>query len=161
MGLMTRVRVRHITLMSKTLDTLGNVLKTVTDEQATTLTDGPDGWTVLEVLCHLRDFDEIFFERARQMVEKNQPVFISYDQNALAVERKYKEQNITQVYVDLVKTRRAFIEFFQGLTDETWDRTALHPRDGLWTLTDSLMQIGHHDANHIEQITRILTQGKA
>lgn len=158
MGLMTRVRQRHIVLMAKTLDTLGNVLKTISDDDATRYTDGPDGWCVLEVLCHLRDFDEIFHQRAVQIVEKNQPMLTRYDHEALAIERRYREQNITQVYVDLVKSRRAFIEFFAALTDEQWDRAGIHPESGVFTLTDALMQVGHHDANHIEQITRILTQ---
>jgi hypothetical protein len=156
MGLMNRVRKRHIRLMSKTLDTLGNVLKYVTPAQATGPTDGPEGWSVLEVLCHLRDFDEIFHQRAAMIVEQTYPLLTAYDQDAIAVERDYKAQNITQVYVDLVKSRRAFIEFFEALEDHQWDRAGVHPEYGHWSLTDCVMQVGLHDNDHIEQITRIL-----
>lgn len=156
MGLMNKVRRRHIKLMSKTVDTLGNVLKYVTPAHATVPTDGPGGWSVLEVLCHLRDYDEIFHQRAVRILEEPYPTLTAYDQNALVKERNYKTQNITQVYVDLVKSRRAFTEFFEGLSDDQWDRAGLHPENGHWTLTDCLMQVGHHDSDHLEQITRIL-----
>lgn len=156
MGLMKKVRRRHIKLMSKTVETLGNVLKYVTPEHATGPTDGPEGWSVLEVLCHLRDYDEIFHQRAKQIFEDAYPTLTPYDPDTLAKERNYKLQNITQVYVDLVKSRRAFVEFFEGLDDNQWDRAGIHPEYGHWTLTDCVMQVGHHDNDHIEQITRIL-----
>ena len=47
------VRKRHIRLMRLTCKTIGNVLMNVTPTTATTLRDGPTGWTTLEVLCHL------------------------------------------------------------------------------------------------------------
>jgi uncharacterized damage-inducible protein DinB len=158
MGLVTNVRRKHITLMQRTLDTLGSVIQYITPEQASELTDGPDGWSVLEVLCHLRDFDEIFFRRARRILNEDYPSLAHYDHGALAEERRYREQDLTQVYVDLVKSRREFVEFFLDLTPEQWDRAGRHPEYGHYTLTDAVMQVGHHDANHIEQITRILSQ---
>lgn len=158
MGLMTNIRIKHILLMQKTLDALGNVLKYVTPQQASTMTDETNGWTILEVLCHLRDTDEIYLRECERILERNYPILTSYDYNALALERQYTSQNLTQVYVDLVKSRRLLIEFFEALKDDHWNRAGLHPDHGHFTLTDALVYIAHHDIEHLEQITRILAE---
>jgi uncharacterized damage-inducible protein DinB len=159
MGLMTKIRKRHIALMQKTLVVLGNILKNVSHEQATTVRDGETGWTVLETVCHLRDYDEFYYQRAKLIIEEEYPTLPAYDQEALAVERKYNEQNLAQVYAELVKSREQFVDFFHNLTNEQWEHAGLHPEDGHFTMTDAVMQVSRHDLNHIEQITRILAEG--
>ena len=37
--------------------------------------DGADGWSVLEILCHLRDYQAIFAERIRRILEEELPTF--------------------------------------------------------------------------------------
>lgn len=153
-----RVRERHILLMQRTVKILGNILAPVPQHQAATLRDGDDGWTVLEIVCHLRDFNAIFFERAQLMVNVDDPRLPAYDHEVMAVQRKYNEQNLQVAYRELNKTREEFVTFFQNLKFEQWERAGLHPVHGHYTLTDQLMQVGHHDTNHIEQITRVLQQ---
>jgi hypothetical protein len=97
-----RTRTNHIRLMGDTLKILGFILAGVTAEQATTLrdpSDGQKGWTITEVICHLRDFDEIFFRRARMMVEQANPLLPGYDHNMLVIERNYNSQDFRQVLV--------------------------------------------------------------
>lgn len=153
------LRKRHITLMQHTLAILNNILINVSQETATTLrdpNDGDKGWTTLEVLCHLRDYDEIFYQRAVMIQQLDQPQLPGYDHEALAVERRYNEQDLRQVLSDLMRSRGRFIEFFQGLSDADWARAGIHPERGHFTMTDACVQVGTHEALHIEQITRIL-----
>ena len=158
MTTMTQVRERHISMMQKTLEVIGNVLKNVSQEQATILHDGPDGWTILEVLCHLRDFDGYFHGRAVMMLEQDHSQLPAYDHEALAIEREYNSQDMAYVFYELKESREGFVEFFQQLSDEQWERTGVHPERGSFTMTDALMQVGLHDLTHIEQITRILEE---
>lgn len=161
MTTMTLVRQRSIALMQKTLDTLTNIMQNVDDHMAVTLRDphdGDKGWTTLEVLCHLRDFDEFFHGRAVMMRDQGHPQLPAYDHEALAIERRYNEQNPAEVLADLQQKRARFVTFFQNLTDEQWERTGVHPERDSFDMTDAVMQVGHHDAIHIEQITRILAQ---
>jgi uncharacterized damage-inducible protein DinB len=160
MGLMTKIRKRHIALMEKTIDILANITQSVTQEQATTLRDHDNGWTILEVMCHLRDFDNIFYERARLITEQEYPMLPGYDQEALAAEREYNKQNLAQVYAELKQARQRFAEFFTTLPDPDWERAGMHPEEGHFTMTDAVMQVSRHDITHIEQITRILAEAK-
>ena len=52
-----------------------------------------DQWTALEVIGHVTDAAEIFAERARRCVEEDNPRVASYDQNALAAERRNNERD--------------------------------------------------------------------
>ncbi len=152
----------HISLMKTTLDILGNVLAPVSQVVATTLLDdrdGPKGWTVVEVVCHLRDFDGFFQQRAQLMLEQASPQLPAVAQEALAVERDYISQDVHLAYDELIESRRQFIEFFTRLTPEQWERAGTHPTRGHFTMTNAVVQVSFHDAMHIEQITRILNGG--
>lgn len=155
---LARVQQRHLTLMEHSCGILGHILKGVSPETATTLRDGPDGWTVLEVVCHLRDYDAIFRERAALMVEQDYPTLPAPDHEAMVIERNYNGQNLAQVYQTLAQSRRRTIEFFTGLTEAQWSRSGHHPERGHFTMLDAAIQVGTHEVNHLEQITRILSQ---
>ncbi|MEQ8675928.1 MAG: DinB family protein [Aggregatilineales bacterium] len=152
--------IRRIALnvMGKTVKTIDNILADVSQQTATTYRDGGDGWTVLETLCHVRDFDAFFYGRAVMMLEQLTPHLPAYDHDALAIERRYNEQNLKVVLEDLKASRERFITFFEGLSDEEWERDGIHPERGYFTMTDAAMQVATHDISHTEQITKILRE---
>ena len=149
---------RHLKLLDKTLQITQHVLADVNQTDATTYRDGAAGWTVLEVLCHLRDFEQIFHSRARQILERDEPSLMAYDHEALVIENAYAQQDLQEVLAALGTARGDFIAFFQGLSESDWLRAGIHPESGRFTLVNSLLQVGHHHVDHLEQITRILTQ---
>jgi len=154
----TFVQQRYLTLMQNTVATLGHILKGVTSQEAATFRDGPNGWTTLEVVCHLRDYDEIFYQRAIMTLEQDNPTLPAYDQEALAVERAYNRQDLGQAYADLTVSRQRLVALFSELTAEQWDRVGQHPHYGPFTLATAALHVSWHDTLHLEQITRILTQ---
>jgi hypothetical protein len=111
---------------------------------------------VTEVVCHLRDFDGIFLNRARRIVAEVEPALGRYDHERMAVEGRYNAQDLRAVLADLRRSRAEFVAFFQALDTDAWNRAGIHPERGRFTLDDALMQVGLHDALHLEQITRIL-----
>lgn len=156
---LTDLRKRHMRLMRQTCDLLGHLLTAVDQTTAATLRDahdGPKGWSVLEVVCHLRDYDGIFRTRAQRMLAEDYPSLARSDHEALAVERAYNAQDLRQVYTELAASRQETIAFFKGLDDEQWARAGVHPERGHFTMTDAAVQVGTHDVIHLEQITRIL-----
>lgn len=120
--------------------------------------DGGTGWTALEVLCHLRDYEEIFLQRARVTVEQENGMLPNPDPEALVTERAYNAQNPTQVLTSWKAHRDAFLGYLVALPEEAWSRQATHPKRGLMTLQNQLTLITWHDANHLEQIMRVLAE---
>jgi uncharacterized damage-inducible protein DinB len=150
------IREWQIDQLRKDLHIVRGILANVTPEQATGLRDGGDGWTVTEVLCHLRDFDSIFLERAQITAERRGIMMPFTDANAMALERQYNAQPLQTVYEAWVGHRAAYLGYLEGLEEGAWSRTGLHPRRGPMTLAQQLAQIAWHDINHIEQIVKIL-----
>lgn len=153
-----QARERQISAMRLTCEILGHILANVSDADARALRDGPDGWSVIEVLCHLRDFDEIFHRRALKMLELDQPQLPAYDHEAMAIERDYQSQSVADAYGAFKKSRERFLEFFEELSAGQWTRGGVHPERGSFSMTDALMQVSAHDLDHLEQITRVLSK---
>ncbi len=156
---MTQVRERHISLMRLTCQTLGNILQNVTPDQARALRDGAEGWSIIEIVCHLRDFDDIFLHRGLMMRDESYPQLPGYDHEAMAVERDYQHEDLSDALSALQTSRERFIQFFQSLSPQDWERGGVHPERDSFTMTDAAMQVGLHDLDHLEQITRVLAQG--
>jgi hypothetical protein len=152
------IKPRAIALIRNTTKTIGNVLQGVSQEDATTYRDGPDGWTVAEVLGHLLDFSAIFYERAKAIATEDTPTLTGYDQDQLVRDRRYNEQDIQALYTQIAANFERLASFYEGIADDQWDRAGIHPEQGHFTLTKSMLQAGTHSAVHIEQLTRVLAQ---
>ena len=155
-----QARQRHLWQARVTCEILGHILQNVSAAQAREWRDGPEGWSIVEIVCHLRDFDEIFYRRARMMLEQDYPKLPAYDHEAMAIERAYQRQAAATAYDELKASRRRFVDFFKSLTDEAWRRGGIHPERGDFAMTDALMQVVLHDIDHLEQITRVMAAGR-
>lgn len=155
---MNVTQIRALSMMKTTLKILENVLQNVSQEEATTYRDNGDGWTVLEVVGHLLDFEGFFRGRAEMMVAEDTPDLPGYDHEALAIANKYNEQNLRAQMAALRTSRELSREFYKGLSAESWQRNGNHPERDSFTMTDSIVQYSMHDADHLEQITRILNE---
>ena len=157
MDQLAKVHRTQLYAMEMTARTLGHLLAPVSQEQAMTLRDGADGWTIVEVVCHLRDFDGFFRGRAELMLAEETPLLPAYDHEAIAIERNYNADRLTDAYDALLRSRAATKALFAGLTEEQWERGGIHPEVGPFSLTDAAFQVSLHDQTHTEQILKILT----
>ena len=145
--------------LAQSAQTLAHILSDVTQAQALAIRDGDDGWSVLEIMCHLRDYQAIFAERIRRILDEEQPTFTPYDENArlaLVIENDYANQELRAVLEDFLLTRRKIIERLAPLADEQWRREGKFAEDDIVDLTMPVVHTVLHDADHTEQIARIL-----
>ncbi len=154
-----QARERQISAMWLGCKILGHILRNVSADDERELRDGPDGWSIIEIVCHLRDFDEIFQSRAIMMLEQDHPQLPAYDHEALAIERNYQAESLDDAYGSLKASRARFVAFFEALTPAQWARGGVHPERDSFSMTDALMQVCAHDLDHLEQITRVLRAG--
>jgi uncharacterized damage-inducible protein DinB len=136
-------------------------MSNISQQDATTYRDGEDGWTVNEVVGHILDMDIGFLNRAQMILAEDNPDLPSLDHNQLVIDGDYNSRGKDDIMAELAAHRAEYVELFQSLTDEQWERSGTHPeRDYPFTMTDALMQVALHDNNHLEQITRILAERK-
>ena len=145
--------------LGQSAQTLTHILADVTQAEARTIRDGDDGWSVLEILCHLRDYQAIFAERIRRVLEEDMPTFRLYDEEArlvLVIENDYANQDLRAVLDDYLLTRRRMIERLRPLDEREWRREGAFADDDVVDLAMPVVHALLHDADHTEQIARIL-----
>ena len=144
--------------LEKTISTLEYVVRSVPQETLSTVRDGGDGWTALEVLGHLNDFEAVFQERAQLTVNHDMPDLPFPDHDQLVIDNAYNSQTVDAIYGAWKSKREAYLAYLKGLDNTVWERPANHPTRGAFTLHDQLFLTVWHDTNHLEQMAHILRE---
>ena len=149
---------KAIRSLKKTPFILESVLKPITQDMAKTYTDGADGWSILYIMCHLYDYEHFYTERARLMLELDNPTFPQVMNNdELAVHRNYAGQNLRDTLESYLTKRREFIQLLEGLSDEQWTRQGNHQQQGEVTVLTLAVNTALHDVDHIGQILQAIS----
>lgn len=152
---------RYLLALRKTPVVLKALLNGVSQDQAQQLTDGPDGWSVVETLCHIRDSAEISLIRAQRILADDQPALPNFDPLEASQRRDYKHQSVTAEFGVYLESRKALVALLAEVTEDQWQRQGIHSAYGSLTLLELLVFITWHDLNHIEQIARTLNLAEA
>ena len=139
-----------------TPEVLEGLLAGCTQEQARAARGGDEGWSVIEVICHLRDAEERAQERVRLMHHRENPLIAAYDQERWAEERNYAAADLWDALAAFIRFRQQHIAELAQLSPEQWERTGQHEEQGNITIRDHTLHIVSHDAVHAAQIARQL-----
>ncbi len=118
----------------------------------------PEEWSLLEVLCHLRDSAEIEGMRVRRLVEEDKPALEPYDQEALARERDYQGDDPRRVRTAVRAFWGGLAYQLEGLSDQQWQRAGTHPEQGRVTVASRAERMALHAREHLEQIAGLRRQ---
>ena len=141
--------------MEKGPDGFASAIRGVSDAILSRRPDGKN-WTAKEIICHMRDTEEVFITRLRSVIAMEEPKFIPPEPDRWAEERQYMCNDLQGALSAFRKRRADTLKFFRELRPEQWDRTGIHPTRGRQTLKDLLGIIANHDPNHLEQLKRAL-----
>lgn len=159
MNLVT-VRKWQIDSMELSIRAVEALFKQADKQAIRTYRDNGTGWTALEVLGHLRDFEAVIFQRIRLMVEEENPALPFPDPDELARAHNYNNRDWTELMGEWQAERATHIAYLQAREESDWERPGQHPTRGAFTAHDQLFLTSLHDVIHIEQITRILDEQK-
>lgn len=146
----------QFTQLSNNIKSVEAIVHMADPSVLTNYRDGGTGWTALEALCHLRDFEQVFMDRAHIAIEQENGALPFPNPDDLARERRYNEQSVDAVLAEWKTRREAFIGYLRDRSDADWERTAIHPTRGTLTLLEQLFLATLHDTTHMEQLTRTL-----
>ncbi len=145
-----------IDALKSTPETLKGLLREGSDAQAKSTKGGDENWSVVEVICHLRDAEEISFQRMQAMRDHDHPKIIGYDQEALAREQNYSEADLHAALNAFIDFRERHIAALSALSAEEWKRSGEHNEFGQITIFAYTLHKVSHDAIHCAQIARQL-----
>ena len=143
--------------LRKTPVLLDLVLAGLDESAARALRDGPDGWSILSIVCHLRDYERIVAARVAAILTADDPELLAADNDALMRDGDYAAQSLAAVRADLRASREELIARLAGLSTTDWQRPGHHPQQGAATLLDVAINAGLHDVDHLEQLARCRT----
>ncbi len=115
------------------------------------------GWSVLEVVCHLRDVAIEEGIRVRRLVEEDNPTLAPYDQEARAIERRYQAEDPRKALTALRAYQTGLAYQLEQLSDAQWERAGIHPELGAVTVLTRAERQVLHGREHVEQVRGLLT----
>jgi hypothetical protein len=118
----------------------------------------PNKWSIKEIMCHLRDMERwAYLERYRRMLSEDNPGLANVDQDRLAQESDYINQDTKLALDEFKKLRRETVTTLGEAPAEAWSRTGVHQTDGPMTIEELVMrQIKGNDLNHLVQMKDIV-----
>ncbi len=156
----TQPRDARMQRLTRTADELAAAIKGQSD---TVLSRRPDAknWAAKEVVCHLRDTEEMFNTRFEQILAMDtDPKLTGPGADRMAEERQYLRNDASEAVTAFRKRRQETLELFGKLTPAQWDKGGTHPVRGRITIDGFLTLMAWHDDNHLDQLKRSL-DGKA
>ena len=142
--------------LNATPETLTGLLTGVSQAQAQSAMGGDENWSVVEVVCHLRDAEEISLQRTIAMRDQDVPQILGYDQEALARERDYRGTDLRAALAAFTAFRQQHLAVLVALHPEQWQRSGEHNEFGHITIAEMIIHKASHDAIHCAQIARQL-----
>jgi hypothetical protein len=109
------------------------------------------GWGVIEILAHLRDWEEVFLDRIRTVGDVDNPFLPVIDDELWPIERDYRGQDPESTLERFRDSRAEIIAFLHGLDPAEWGRPARHGSFGNVTLHWLADHICDHDQEHLDQ----------
>jgi DinB family protein len=142
-------------VQARTADELGTLISGATDETLHTR-PLPNKWSVGEILAHLAEDEIATAWRYRQMVEHSGLDLDSFDQDLWAKWGHYEARSPHDSLMLFRLLREANLMFLRGLTPEQWACDGIHAERGRITVRELATHMAGHDANHLQQVRRIL-----
>ena len=135
-----------------------------------------DNWAAKEIVCHLRDVEELFQIRFHTIVALDEPRILvvgasaeelaawriggaighPLDPGRWAEERQYLRNDTRAALAAFQRRRAEVLELLRSLAAGEWQRGGIHLNRGRLTLADWVARLAAHDDNHIAQLRRAL-----
>jgi hypothetical protein len=164
--------------LSRLRRTPGELDRAVSGKADTELSRRPDAdnWSAKEIVCHLRDVEELFQIRFHTVVALEEPRILVFgasaddlaawriggaighplDPRRWAEERQYLRNDTSEALAAFQRRRAEVLVLLQLLSPAEWQRGGIHLSRGRLTLGDWVARLAAHDDNHVDQLGRAL-----
>ena len=130
------------------------LLADISQDQAQIKPD-PEAWSSLEVVCHLYDEErEDFREHLDFILYRQNEEWHRIDPEGWVTERKYNQQNFTEMQEKFLAERQKSLDWLQELSGADWE-TTYTSQFGSMRAGDMFTSWVAHDNLHIRQITEL------
>ncbi len=106
-------------------------------------------WSVLEVVCHLSDFESVFADRMKRIIALENPLLLGADENLFLKLLSYQQRKLEEelALMDLVRSQMARI--LGELPPSVWGKIGNHSEKGAISLKAVVEKAVFHINHHI------------
>jgi len=115
-----------------------------------------DEWTVAQNVHHIADSHINSYVRCKLMATEDNPTLKPYDEGAWALLTDGSSDDLSDSIALLKALHARWVQFWENLPDDAWQRTGMHPESGPVTLARQLELYVEHGEAHLDQIRRTL-----
>ncbi|MED4582899.1 DinB family protein [Brevibacillus choshinensis] len=115
----------------------------------------PDKWSIHQILIHVTDSEILSTHRLKKVLAEEEPLLISFDQNAWANNLGYDLQDREQSLLLFQMLRSSMQAVLDHLTSEQSERVGVYADEGRFTFTQLLEYRVNHVRDHLAQIERV------
>jgi uncharacterized damage-inducible protein DinB len=150
-----RARLGLLARLEKGPAELARVLAGLSGEALRRRPDG-DSWSIVEIVCHLRDVDTLFGERmTKAAFSAERPAFGTMDNERVAAALRYREADAAAALKEWRRRRADTLTLLRALPPPAWQRAGLHPTRGEITIERLAQILADHDARHTERVREL------
>jgi hypothetical protein len=136
-------------------DTLQDLIDAA-EEPALTKAGPGGGWGVVEILCHLRDWEEVFGQRLRRMLREDAPKLEPVEDSLWPIQRDYVNQDPYEVLEEFGELREQSVDMLERVSQPEWARLGHHPQRGRVSVGEYAQYMASHDLEHLQQIIALI-----
>lgn len=136
--------------LADTSATLARIVRTVPAERLRATRFGE--WTAVEVLGHLADGAEIFADRVQRCVDLERPTIASYDQDAIAAERRNAERDPMELSRRVMDAHRRMVQLLTF--PDRRSRPGVHAEWGEVDAGHFAAYQAKHARDHVDELAR-------
>jgi DinB superfamily len=120
---------------------------------------GPDEFSVVENICHLRDIEiDGYAVRIRRLLNEEQPLLADIDGARLAIVRDYNKQNLQDALTTFTQARQANLDALNSASESAFEREGELEGVGTITLGRLLQLMWDHDEGHLDELRNTRTR---
>lgn len=142
--------------LRRTPTVLTTLLAGVDAEQAHDRAGDAEGWSIVEVVCHLRDAEDVALARERLMRRENGAYSAALYADRLAAERDYAHGDLRAALADFLGLRETRVAELAAMPVAAWDHVCQHETMGEWSMRGHALHWVWHDLAHMAQIAERL-----
>lgn len=112
----------------------------------------PGKWSILEVLCHIADFEIIGSERIRRVLSEDEPTLLNGEPDDFERGLVYHVRDAHEELSLIQKIRSQTARILRHIPSDAWLRRGIHSTDGPLTLRQLIERVTKHIPHHVEFI---------
>jgi hypothetical protein len=112
----------------------------------------PGKWSVLEVVCHVADFDMVGADRIKRTIAMSEPLLPDGDENLFASRLAYHSRELEEELQVIGTIRAQVTRILRTLSEPDFSRIGHHSAAGPLTLAQYVERTTRHIPHHVRFI---------